>query len=136
MKAPTIAKRWSIGVIAVVTMANDCPFFFGDPKDDVPSVLEIDDGDDQSAGVGQQLPRPLVVVVRNRARDSIPGAEVVFQVTLGGGSLSDDTVTTASNGRASTRWTLGATPGTEHEVTAKATSGAATAVKFRATATP
>ena len=61
----------------------------------------------------------------------MPGVNVGFAVTGGGGSVSDATVPTDAAGLAQTIWTLGTTVGAQ-EVTA--TSGALTPVMFAATA--
>ncbi|MFL5493854.1 MAG: Ig-like domain-containing protein [Gemmatimonadales bacterium] len=55
----------------------------------------------------QELDDPLVVAVVDRYGNPVPGATVFWSVTSGGGSLSAEETTTASDGTASVVWTLG-----------------------------
>ena len=65
-------------------------------------------GDNQTAGVGQ----PISVSVRLQHGDgsAIQGVPITFDVTIGGGSISN-TVATNSSGVATATWTLGVNPG-------------------------
>jgi hypothetical protein len=54
-----------------------------------------------------ELDDPLVVAVVDRYGNPVPGATVLWSVTSGGGSLSAEETTTASDGTASVVWTLG-----------------------------
>ena len=58
------------------------------------------------------LENPLIVEVRGRSGNPLPGAAVTFSITGGGGALSATRVTTNSNGRAQSTLTLGQNPGT------------------------
>ena len=77
-----------------------------------PTTLEIVSGDDQEGQPGAALEKPFVVEVQDQFDNFLPGAEVTFSVSSGGGILSATSVTTDSNGRAESTLTLGPNPGT------------------------
>ena len=77
-----------------------------------PKAFWIIYGFDQKGLVGEALPNPIVVEVRNQSGEPFPGAEVTFSVTSGGGRLSVTSATTDSHGRAESTLTLGPDPGT------------------------
>ena len=64
-------------------------------------------GNSQSAVVSTELSDPFVVQVNDQNGDAFSGAVVTFAVASGGGTLSDTSVTTGSNGRAEATLTLG-----------------------------
>ena len=64
-------------------------------------------GDNQTAVVGTTLPESLVVRVADVGGTGIPGMNVGWTVTSGGGSLSSASTTTDLNGLTAVRWTLG-----------------------------
>ena len=68
-------------------------------------------GDNQQDTFGSTLANPLVVEVRDRDNNPLPGVEVTFTVTYGEGLLNGRStvahVTTDANGRASRTFTLG-----------------------------
>ena len=78
----------------------------------IPKTLKIVSGDDQEGVPGTALENPFVVEVRDRSGGTLPGVEVTFSVSSGGGTLSATSVTTNANGRAQSTLTLGPTPGT------------------------
>ena len=78
----------------------------------IPKTLEIVSGKDQKGLPGAALDNPFVVEVRDQTDKPLPGIEVVFSVTSGGGTLSLTSATTDSNGRAESTLTLGPNPGT------------------------
>jgi adhesin/invasin len=94
--------------------------------------IRIISGNEQSGRVGTQLAANLVVAVEDEAGNAVPGATVTWQVTDGGGSVAPATASTAANGQASTKWTLGPIPGTQK---VRASAGAAGHVDFEANAT-
>ena len=71
------------------------------------SLVKIS-GDDQTGTAGSRLSDPFIVEVRDQNDVAFAGVPVAFSVTAGGGSLSTTTDATDSDGRASTRLTLGA----------------------------
>ena len=97
----------------------------------VATTLSEVSGDDQSAVVSSELSNPFVVQVDDQNGDAISGVMVTFAVESGGGSLSDTSVTTGTNGRAESTLTLGSTAGT-NTVTADV-SGISTTITFTAT---
>ena len=78
----------------------------------IPKRMELISGDDQEGLPGAALEKPFVVEVRDQTDRPLPGIEVVFSVTSGGGTLSATSVTTDSNGQAESTLTLGPNPGT------------------------
>ncbi|WP_412972483.1 carboxypeptidase-like regulatory domain-containing protein [Glaciecola sp. MF2-115] len=73
--------------------------------------LSVNSGNGQRGGSGQPLAQPLVVVANDDGANVVPGAQVEFKVTAGGGKFSNGEktiiVTTDSDGRASAELTLG-----------------------------
>ena len=84
-----------------------------------PNALVKVSGDNQRGHTGAALAHPLVVEVRDANSNPLEGVTVTFAVTGGGGSLNPETTRTNSRGRASSRLTLGNSPGT-NTVTATA----------------
>ena len=81
--------------------------------------------------VGATLTDPFVVLVLDQNGDPLPGIQVAFAVTAGGGALSAETATTDADGRAATTLTVGSQPGTN---TLEATVAGLEPVTFTATA--
>ena len=77
-----------------------------------PLAFWIISGDKQQGLVREALAKPFLVEVRDRAGEPLPGTEVTFLVTSGGGRLSATRVTTDNSGRAESTLTLGPEPGT------------------------
>ena len=73
--------------------------------------IELTAGNGQSGFAGALLPEALVVTLKNRRGDPVPGLAVAFEVVEGGGTLSAAMATTDALGQAATRLTLGALPG-------------------------
>lgn len=107
-------------------------------------------GQSQQGIAGQPLANPLVVVARDAAGSSVPGVEVTWTVTQGGGTVSPGSdsaspapsgpsasseggLTTATdiNGQARARWTLGPNAGTQ---SVSATVGGSASTVFVASA--
>jgi hypothetical protein len=65
-------------------------------------------GDEQRGPAGAPLSNPLVVRVLDAAGAPVVGATVTWEIVGGGGSVSPQSSSTNAQGRASTRWTLGA----------------------------
>lgn len=98
-----------------------------------PSVgsVAVNAGDDQVAAAGTVLPESLSVIVRDDAGAPLPGVNVTWAVTAGGGTVSPLTYTSDAGGIARTRRTLGPNAGTQ---TARATVSGETPVTFEAVA--
>ena len=77
-----------------------------------PKSLEIISGNNQQGLPGSALEKAFVVEVRDQSDELLPGAQVTFSVTAGGGTLSAITVMSDSNGRAESTLTLGPNAGT------------------------
>ncbi|MDH5292030.1 MAG: hypothetical protein OEY41_18705, partial [Acidimicrobiia bacterium] len=93
------------------------------PVQNPPASVTIQAGNNQVAAPGAAVATPPAVLVRDALNNPLPGVEVVFAVSGGGGSIPGSTTITASNGIASVAsWTLGATPGT-NTLTATVSAG-------------
>ena len=79
----------------------------GDPADALVKVS----GDNQSGTPGNALANPFVVEVQDEDGNPLSGHTVSFEVTAGGGSLSETSDVSGANGRAQTTLTLGSEPG-------------------------
>ena len=77
----------------------------------IPLAFWIISGFGQKGVVGEALAHPFVVEVRDRSGEPLPGADVTFTVTGGGGTLSVTSATTDDKGRAESILTLGPSPG-------------------------
>lgn len=98
-----------------------------------PATVSKVSGDAQSATVGEALPAPLEVRVTDAFGNPVGGVDVTWS-TSAGGSFSAVTTRTDSDGRTSTRWTLGTAAGTQ---TARAqTIGSSAFADFSAQARP
>jgi Bacterial Ig domain/Bacterial Ig-like domain (group 1) len=88
------------------------------PSEGEPAHITIVQGSPQSGRVGETLAESLVVEVTDGTDRLVPGATVVFQLTGGstGTQLLPDTVTTGSDGRASSQVVLGTQVGATNGV--------------------
>jgi Big-like domain-containing protein len=86
---------------------------------DGPVALTKFTGDEQTGTVGELLPKPLIVKVVAGDQPA-PGRQVAFGFTEdpGAGTITPDTATTDSEGKAVAHWTLGTAPG-DHLVVAR-----------------
>lgn len=92
-----------------------------------PADLNASPSEPQAAFVGTDI--ALSILVEDEFGNAVPNETVIWAVTEGGGSVSDQDGTTASDGNAGATWTLGALPGTN---TATVTVGSLSAT-FTAT---
>ncbi|MBX3147317.1 MAG: Ig-like domain-containing protein [Gemmatimonadales bacterium] len=97
------------------------------------SLVQIVDGDAQSAQVGAQLEEELVARVTDAFGNPKVGVPLSFTVTSGGGTVSAATVLTDQAGLGKIRWTLGIVAGTQ---LVSASTGAIPPVTFSATGIP
>jgi Domain of unknown function (DUF1929)/Bacterial Ig-like domain (group 1) len=100
------------------------------PPDTEPASLEAISGNAQSGLMGQALPDPLVVIVKDDQGQPVEGAAVGWSASAGG-SVSSSSVTSDADGRAQVQWVLGGTAG---EQTATASVSGLPPVDFTATA--
>ncbi len=78
-----------------------------DAAGSVPETLQKISGNKQRGFLNKRLANPFVVSVRDADNEPVAGVQVMFRVTVGGGSLSVTKPWTDSNGRAETFLTLG-----------------------------
>ena len=95
--------------------------------------LVLVSGNGQSGMVGQPLTSPFTVKVTDANGANVSGTAVTFSLMSGGGTLSATTVTTDSNGLASSTLTLGSIAG-PNTVTAASGTLAGSPITFTATA--
>ena len=81
------------------------------PPSTAASRIDVVEGNGQSGSAGMPLPRPLVVRLLDEAGSGVPGQEVNWIVSTGGGSANPVTDTTNAEGLASAEWTLGPVEG-------------------------
>ena len=102
----------------------------------LPATVTLNAGDGLSATVGQAVPTAPSVLVEDAYGNPVPGAGVTFQVTGGGGSVTNTTATTDSAGIATAgAWTLGTTAGA-NTLAAACTNLVGLPVDFTATGAP
>jgi hypothetical protein len=77
-----------------------------------PATEAITSGNKQTAAPGTQLPKPLVVVVKDQYGNAVSGVTVTFSDGGSGGSFLNSTPITNSAGQASATYTLPPSPGT------------------------
>ncbi len=77
----------------------------------VATSLAIDAGNGQEMTVQKELSNPVVVIVTDQEGNPFEGVKVNF--TVEEGSISDTSVISGADGKASTNWTLGSTVGTQ-----------------------
>jgi adhesin/invasin len=94
-----------------------------------PANVAVTAGNNQTGAVGSPLPASLQVRVTDAHGNTVSG--VLVQWSTGNGSANPSNSQTASNGRASTTWTLGTTLGSQ---SLQASVSGAGSVTFNATA--
>jgi hypothetical protein len=102
------------------------------------TALRIDAsaGVNQTGTVGQALPNPVVVLVRDaNTLAPLSGRAVSFAAAAGNGAVSSASATTGVDGKAGITWTLGTTAG-QQSVTATLAGAQGSPVTFTATARP
>jgi hypothetical protein len=133
--------RWTLGSLGSNTVEARAGSLSGSPivfhataspaNGPTASRLELVEGDNQIAAPGAEVPVPPAVRVVDELGDPIPGYQVTFLVTDGGGSLLNPTQTTNEDGVARVdKWVLGS-PGSNM---VEARAGLLTPVQFHATA--
>jgi hypothetical protein len=100
-----------------------------------PSQIQIFAGNNQSGPIGTTVPVEPTVLVTDGGGNPVPGVNVAFSVTGGGGSVPVGSGQSGANGQVGVAWTLGPITG-GNELTATATGLSGSPVLFSATATP
>ena len=90
-----------------------------------PSTVRITGGNNQTGNAGQQLPQPLIVEVTDAGGNLLGATDVIWEVIAGSATLTETSRTTDINGRATTRVTLGQTPGSV-QIRVRSGTGSAT----------
>jgi len=101
-----------------------------------PATIRFVDGNFQSAPAGTLLPLPITVELRDQHGNPTPGVAVQWAAAPGSGSTTAGSSATDAAGRASTRWTIGATVGTNNQTATATVAGVlGSPVTFTASAT-
>ena len=93
--------------VLVSAAGIEVPVTFNAEGSRIPETLDIISGADQAGLPGDALEKPFVVEVRDADGSGLEGVPVTFTITAGDGTLSTQTTTTDSNGRAKSILTLG-----------------------------
>ncbi|MBA3891404.1 MAG: hypothetical protein H0X64_12830 [Gemmatimonadaceae bacterium] len=111
---PTIlppARRRALLALALMASAGATGCLTKDLTTPRPSRLESEAGNAQTVAPLARTNTPLMVQVFDQFRQVLPGQTVTWRVESGGGSVSNPTTVTNSNGIAQTFYTAGGTPG-------------------------
>jgi Bacterial Ig-like domain (group 1) len=136
------ASRWQLGIDAGIQQVRaqvagtpSVAVTFTATADPAPpdSLVEMN-GNNQFGQIGTTLPESLVVRLIDQYANPIAGAVVHWSSPTRGGSLSNSSVTTDSNGRVAVQWTLGWVPGAQ-QVNASYAGAGGSPVTFIAAAT-
>ena len=118
--AITLSELWSsarratsLASLLVVVACDLGSEAGGPPVLSTPAVLEVVGGADQVGTIGTRLPGAITVRVSDSRKEPVVGTSVLFDVTLGEGTLSPSTSKTDSNGDAQVEWTLGPDAGVQ-----------------------
>jgi hypothetical protein len=120
--------RTAFAALALAVACNE-----EDPGPD-PALIQMIDGDEQTANVSTALPLPLRVRVLDQAGAPVMGVTVTWSLVSGGGGSITPTSTTNIDGIASAAFTLSAVVG-EQQARAAVDGLAGSPVTFTATAT-
>jgi hypothetical protein len=82
------------------------------------ATIVVSSGSKQTGTVGSTLPNPLVVTAKNSSGKAVAGASITFSDASAGGTFSPNPAITATNGQASTSYTLPTVPKATISVTA------------------
>jgi hypothetical protein len=124
--------RWLTAVAIICTSIWACHDQGTEPHA-YPAASQPVQGDGQVGVVGTVLPQALLVLVKDRAGQPLPGVAVHFRIIAGGGTVDTTQAVTDDAGQARAIWTLGGTAGTQQ---VGAVVEGLSAVTFSATAKP
>lgn len=79
-----------------------------------PTALVLQSGEGQRGTAGRRLPSPVLLVVRGRAGQPVPGAAVRFSADDDAGSAEPVSAMSDADGRVRTEWTLSPRAGMQH----------------------
>jgi hypothetical protein len=121
-------RSWLLGAILAAASLR-CGGDSG-PPDTQPGSVAAVSGNEQTGPVGQPLPAPLVVIVKDDQGQPLEGVAVAWSASPGG-SVSSASVTSDADGHAQVQWVLGGSVGQQ---TATASVSNLPQVDFTATA--
>ena len=101
-----------------------------------PAELVVMSGDAQRALAGRGLPAPIVLQLRSRTGQPVPGRLIVVTTADGEGAVSPDTARTDATGRVRVNWKLGATAGVHRLLAMEASLDSVAVVRAAADPSP
>jgi len=87
-------------------------FFYSNAKIKEPYNIEIISGNNQIGSANQRLTEPLKVLVTDVFGNPYEGCTVYFDVSVGNGTITNNSAVTNASGYAQVEWTMGTTEGT------------------------
>jgi hypothetical protein len=100
--------RLNVGAVWMMALVSVAACNKSDPADPtIPAKMELVDGEPQFGAAGTEAVAPLRVRVTNLAGDPVSGVTVAWAVTEGGGTLSNDSTETSTEGIAAVTFTYG-----------------------------
>jgi hypothetical protein len=108
--------------------------FRATPSPGNPASVAVASGNNQSRGPGTELAEPIAALVADAFGNPVPGVQVAWSVTAGGGTVTPAASVTDASGIARATWTLGQSVG-GHAAQA-AVTGLTTVAAFAAQAVP
>ena len=108
---------WKLGTVSgqqfvTATAAGYSVQFRATVRAGTPTTMEDLSGGGDTAVYGALLPRLRILRFVDRRGNAVAGASVQWSITTGGGQFTPPSGTTDVDGRASSSWRLGGTPGT------------------------
>ncbi len=131
-QGPTVTWRRFLFLIAFLAACSSPTAPGGGGGSATPTSIAVRSGGGQTGTPGMALPAPVVVVVSDASGNPVANVAVTFAVDSGGGSLSQTTATTGSDGSATSgTWMLGPSAGRN---TLRITAGSLAPIEVAATA--
>lgn len=111
--SPSIRSRLLAAAPGLTFLVAGCSDGLTLPDQSEPAHIEIVSGTNQAGSLGTMLAEPLVVRVTDSERRPVPERKVAFTLVGSDGEVSPDTALTDADGRATVRWVLGNSVGTQ-----------------------
>jgi protocatechuate 3,4-dioxygenase beta subunit len=118
--------RWTLGTVAADSQVVEARAeqlvpvrLRASVRADAPAAIAVVAGGVRAGPVGAVLADSLAVTVKDRYGNPVAGAEMAWEVTAGGGSLSPARSMTGADGTARSQWTLGPRVDSMQSVTAR-----------------
>lgn len=109
-----LARALRPGTVTVTAAAGEITSSVAARVELTPAEVAVVNGAGQRALAGRSLAAPIVLEVRTRTGQPVPGAQVVLTTADGEGRVSPDTARSDARGRVRATWTLGRRAGAHH----------------------